>query len=140
MLTGFLAEVPFLLEHGTTPSFHILGLPYLAASTFWVLRILGLGSPYLGSTLNGTVRVSGRPKSSSGPLGSLHSHHGRTLKLILQNGPASFQASNLPLQRDRSKMYLRYRGYLKLRTHTVLGPYGRSMRTFIRAERVVTFE
>ena len=33
-----------------------------------------------------------------------------------------------------------YRGYSKLRTHTVLGPYGRSIRTFLRAVRVLTFE
>ena len=34
----------------------------------------------------------------------------------------------------------RYRGYSKLRTHTVLGPYGRSKRTFLRAACVLTFE
>ena len=33
-----------------------------------------------------------------------------------------------------------YRGYSKLRIHTVLGPYGRSIRTFLRAVRVLTFE
>ena len=33
-----------------------------------------------------------------------------------------------------------YRVYSKSRTHTVLGPYSRSMRTFLRALRVFTFE
>ena len=33
-----------------------------------------------------------------------------------------------------------YRDYSKLRTHTVLGPYGRSIMTFLRAVRVLTFE
>ena len=33
-----------------------------------------------------------------------------------------------------------YRGYSKLRTHTVLGPYGRSDRPFLRAVRVLNFE
>ena len=31
-------------------------------------------------------------------------------------------------------------GYSKVRTHTVLGPYGRSVRTSLRAVSVVTFE
>jgi hypothetical protein len=33
-----------------------------------------------------------------------------------------------------------YRGYSKLRRHTVLGPYGRSIRTLLRAVRVLTFK
>ena len=33
-----------------------------------------------------------------------------------------------------------YRGYSKLRTHTVPGPYGRSIRTFLRAVRVLISE
>ena len=33
-----------------------------------------------------------------------------------------------------------YRSYLKFKTHTVLGPYGRSIRTFLRAVGVLTFE
>ena len=33
-----------------------------------------------------------------------------------------------------------YRGYLELRTHTVLGPFGRSNRTFLRAVCVLSFE
>ena len=82
------------------PSFHILGPPFQKASTFWVLHILGIGSPYSGSTLSGTVRESGRPRSPLGPLGSLNSHHGRTLQLFLQDGPAFFPASNSPLQKD----------------------------------------
>jgi len=33
-----------------------------------------------------------------------------------------------------------YRGSSNSRTHTVLGPYGRSIRTFLRAVRALTFE
>ena len=33
-----------------------------------------------------------------------------------------------------------YRAYWKVRTHTVLRPYGRSVRTFLRAVRVLKFE
>ncbi len=35
---------------------------------------------------------------------------------------------------------MEFRGYSKLRIHTVLGPYGRSIRTFLNAVRVLTIE
>jgi len=35
---------------------------------------------------------------------------------------------------------LLYMGCSRLRMHTVLGPYGRSSRTFLRAVRVLNFE
>ena len=46
----------------------------------------------------------------------------------------------LELHQALAAWCLTYRGYSKLRTVTVLGFYGRSIRTLLRAVRVLTFE
>ena len=51
-----------------------------------------------------------------GPFGSSSSQHRRTLELILQEGSASFQASN-PIAPPPTE-HSRYRGYSSIRTHT----------------------
>ena len=49
-----------------------------------------------GSSRKPTARCWTR-SSSLGPLGSVNSHHRRTLELVLQKGPASFRSSEGPL-------------------------------------------
>jgi len=75
-----------------------------------------------------------------GPLGSSSSQHRRTPAIVVKEGHASFRITQdlmigtplspaaLPLRSGfGGAASTLYRGYSKLRTHTALGPYGRSI-------------
>ena len=57
--------------------------------------------------------------------------------VVVEGTSCSFE---LGPQGTKTSSACRYKGSSKLRTHTVLGPYGRSVRSFLRAVRVITFE